>query len=101
MDLACLHRHENWETFRYAQNSSRLIYLAPTAVTSFLDFQFLPQDILLLGSESTGIPPEIAMTLPYQVKIPMLPARRSLNIALACSMVLSEALRQTDSYPKS
>lgn len=100
LDSACMHRHENWESFNQETASDRLVYLTPSTDTSFLDFQFKSGDILLLGSESSGIPEEIANTIPHQVKIPMLQGRRSLNIAIACSMVLGEALRQTGSYPK-
>lgn len=100
LDLACMHRHENWESFSRETTSDRIVYLTPSTDTSFLDFQFKSGDILLLGSESSGIPSEIADTISHQVKIPMLQGRRSLNIAIACSMVLAEALRQTGSYPK-
>jgi tRNA (cytidine/uridine-2'-O-)-methyltransferase len=66
--------------------------------TSLPAARFLPDDILLLGRESAGAPADVHEAATLRVRVPMQPGARSLNVALAAAMVLSEALRQTDGY---
>ena len=47
-----------------------------------------------MGRESDGIPIAISQEIEYQLKIPMAPHRRSLNVAMATAMVVGEARRQ-------
>ena len=100
--LASLTRHDSWASFFHAVCSlnHRIVLLETDAPTSFLDFSFLPTDVLLLGKESSGVPEHIARTLAHQVHIPMRSVCRSLNMALAGGMVLSEAMRQNRLFPK-
>jgi tRNA (cytidine/uridine-2'-O-)-methyltransferase len=53
---------------------------------------------LLLGRESAGVPDEVHALADLRVRVPMQRSLRSLNVAMAAAMVLSEALRQTDGY---
>ena len=99
LERASLTRHKDWEDFLKSTRPRRIILLTPHASRSFLDFVFEKKDTLLLGRESTGIPPDIAEQLEIHLKIPMLPERRSMNVALAGAMALSEALRQTNLFP--
>lgn len=101
LELAALHRHENWASFykNLELQERRCVLLCPRAPISFLDFSFHPQDTLLLGSESSGVPEEVAQACHERVSIPMLEGRRSLNVAVSASLVLCEALRQTDLFP--
>lgn len=57
-------------------------------------FCFKEDDIILAGSEHDGFAEEDLERVPYCVKIPMLPFRRSLNVAVATAMVTGEAMRQ-------
>ena len=93
-------KHSSWEEFKNTAESSgqRLVYLTPDADISYTEFEFQKNDTLILGRESDGIPKGIASTIPYHIKIPMQPDRRSLNVAIAGAMVLGEALRQTDLF---
>ncbi|RYE57264.1 MAG: hypothetical protein EOP20_07710, partial [Hyphomicrobiales bacterium] len=50
-------------------------------------------DILLLGRESAGVPDSVAERSALRVRIPMRPGLRSINVALAGSMIVGEALR--------
>ena len=101
MDLVHVVRHACWEKFYQAQKAAaaRLILLDTSATTSFLDFQFQPADTLLLGQESLGVPEAIAAQVHANITIPMVPERRSLNMAISAAMVLTEALRQTNQFP--
>jgi tRNA (cytidine/uridine-2'-O-)-methyltransferase len=60
---------------------------------------FEPSDILLVGRESAGVPEAIHQAADARVTVPMQPPARSLNMAVAAAMVLSEALRQTNGFP--
>jgi len=80
--------------------TGRLILLSTKAEQSYIDFAFEPDDILLLGRESAGVPQKVHDQADASLKIPLNPEARSLNIAVACAMVLGEALRQTDSFAK-
>jgi len=90
-------RHTSWEAFlEYvnSQQSARLILLSTKATDSYYDFAFAPQDILLLGRESAGVPETVASQVDHIIKIPMHGKARSLNVAITAGMVLGEALRQ-------
>lgn len=91
-ELANVERIPSWEI--YQQRLHRIVLLDTKADTVFWDFPFLENDVLMIGKESTGVPDEVFTAIPTRVKIPMLPERRSLNMAIAGAMVLSEALRQ-------
>jgi tRNA (cytidine/uridine-2'-O-)-methyltransferase len=55
---------------------------------------------LLLGSESAGVPEHVHNSVEVRVTVPMRVGQRSLNLATAAAMVLGEALRQLDAFPK-
>lgn len=96
-DRAEIIRHTSWGTFDEWRKSThkRLILLTTQASTAYTDFAFSSADILLLGRESSGAPPDVHNAASDKIKIPMHKGARSLNVALAASMVLGEAIRQT------
>ena len=51
--------------------------------------------VVLLGSESAGVPGFVHDRADLRVRVPMRAGFRSLNVAVAGAMVLAEALRQT------
>jgi tRNA (cytidine/uridine-2'-O-)-methyltransferase len=55
--------------------------------------------VLLMGSETAGVPPSVHDRAALRVRIPQAPATRSLNIAVAAGIALAEALRQTGGWP--
>lgn len=93
MCMANVERITNWEI--YQQRKQRIILIDTKAEALFWDFEFKESDVLMLGKESSGVPDNVFGSIKNQVKIPMLPERRSLNMAIAGAMVLTEALRQT------
>lgn len=97
-DAATIVRHLSWHHFLdFCQTppKKRLLLLSSHAATPYTEFTFAPEDILLLGRESSGVPTHVRDTADARLTIPMRPGLRSLNVALAASMVLGEALRQT------
>lgn len=91
-------RHPDWDAFCTALKG-RLILLSSKASTRLTDFAFAPGDTLLMGSESSGVPGHVRDRCEAQVRIPLNPAVRSLNISVATGIALSEALRQTGNLP--
>lgn len=98
--LASLHIHEDWDHFCQAMAARRLVLISPGGSKTYTDFAFDPQDCLVLGQESSGFPQTILESVPHAVHIPMISGVRSLNVAIAGAIVLSEALRQTDLLPQ-
>lgn len=93
-DLASVTRHASWQKFLDWRQARRIILLSTKAETAYTQCQFQKDDILLLGRESSGVPDAVRDAADARVKIPMQSGARSLNVALAASMVLGEALRQ-------
>jgi len=92
-------RHASWDAFRESRKG-RIILLTTRADESYIDFMFAPDDTLLLGRESAGVPDHVRHTADARLRIPMRAGLRSLNVAQAGAMALAEALRQTDGFPK-
>lgn len=94
--------HINADAFFAAQAKyeHRIILLTSQGDTRLPDMHFDANDTLLLGSESAGVPQDVHHKAAFRVNIPMMTGLRSLNIAVAAGIALSEALRQTGLYPE-
>ena len=95
-------RHHSWRAFVAARQTTpgRLVLLTTRASTPFHEVAYLPDDILLVGRESAGVPEAVHGSAAERVRIPMRPEMRSLNVAIATAIVLTEALRQTKNFPE-
>ena len=91
-------RHESWAKFQAIPRPGRLLLLTTRGDMAYTDFAFLPDDTLLVGRESAGVPQAVHDAADARLVIPL--AARSLNVAQAAAMVLGEALRQTSLFPK-
>lgn len=96
-----LARHSSWQAFLAAPPTGRLVLLTTTGEARLPDATFQVADTLLLGRESAGVPPDVHEAADLRLRIPMRPGMRSINVALAAAMVLTEALRQTKGFPSS
>jgi tRNA (cytidine/uridine-2'-O-)-methyltransferase len=99
LDQAAVTRHVSWAAFMRDRLQGRLILLTTKAAGVYSDFAFAPDDILLLGRESAGVPDEVHAMADARLRIPLRDGLRSINVALAGAMVLGEALRQTNGFP--
>ena len=97
-DLAAIVRHASWARFCRDRPPGRLVLLTTAGETVFPKVSFQTNDTLLLGRESAGVPQEVHDAADIRLRIPLQPGARSLNVALAATMVLSEALRQTNGF---
>jgi tRNA (cytidine/uridine-2'-O-)-methyltransferase len=100
LDHLDLTRHMNWQSFRNTDKTKRIILLTTKAQTRFTDFAFQADDTLLVGRESAGVPDDVHDACDQRIIIPMAGGVRSINVAVAAAMVLSEALRQTGLFPE-
>ena len=99
LDRVEMTRHSSWDAYRRVA-AGRLVLLTTKGGTRYTDFAFRPDDNILLGRESAGVPEAVHAAADARLLIPMQDGARSINVALAAAMVLSEALRQTDSFPQ-
>lgn len=90
-------RHDSWEKF-YAQHTGRIVLLTTKGAEPHHCFQFQESDILLLGRESAGVPDNVHHAADARLRIPMRADTRSINVAMAGAIVLSEALHQTGHF---
>lgn len=101
-DLASIARHASWAAFRrdraLERPAGRLVLLTTKGATDFPGVAFQPDDTLLFGRESAGVPDEVHQAADLRLRIPLHKGARSLNVALAAAMVVSEALRQTSGF---
>ena len=81
-----------WETLAPA----RVFAFTTTATTNFADIAYQEGDVLMFGPESVGLPEHVQNDphITQRVKIPMVPGRRSLNLANSASIAVFEAWRQ-------
>jgi tRNA (cytidine/uridine-2'-O-)-methyltransferase len=98
IDHVTLARHRSWDAFVRDRAAGRLVLLTTAGDTPFPVVAFRPDDVLLLGRESAGVPAEVHALADLRLRVPMRPPLRALNVAMAAAMVLSEALRQTNGY---
>ena len=102
LDQVHIERHMSWVRFqdwaRAGAKPRRIVLLSTKAAVAYTQFAFQPDDILLLGRESAGVPEDVHHAADARILVPMRPMMRSLNIAVAAAMVLGEALRQTSGF---
>jgi tRNA (cytidine/uridine-2'-O-)-methyltransferase len=103
LDRVSVTRHFSWNRFAAARSGSagRLVLLTTRATTPYPAFAFAPDDTVLVGRESAGVPDAIHEAADARLLIPMVEGVRSLNVALSAAMVMGEALRQTGGFAKS
>ncbi len=101
-DQANIMRYSSWERFYDScHGKARIILMTTKASVPYHRFAFEPDDILLAGRESAGVPDFIHERADGRIFVPMTQGARSLNVVNATSMILGEALRQTGLLPES
>ena len=97
--IANVCRHEDWRAFLQAKEG-RIMLFTTRGAARIDETQFHADDILLFGSESSGVPDPVHDSADERVRIPQVPGTRSLNIAIAAGIGLAEALRQVNGWPR-
>ena len=99
IDHVTVVRHTDFQAFRATIGACRLVLFTTKSSESAYRFDFRPDDILLFGKESAGVPAYVSECCDARVRLPMRPDVRSMNLATSAALALGEALRQTGSLP--
>ena len=96
LDLVALQRHASWPAFEAWRHDRqlRLVLFTTGATVSYLDHSYRPDEVLIFGRESAGVPEAVHAAADARLVIPMQTGLRSLNVAVAAAMAVGEALRQ-------
>lgn len=97
-EMAKVHQHLNWETFKVKHAGIRIWAFSTRAQKNYSQANFQSGDGLLFGPETRGLPDSVlAETGPEQcLRLPMAEASRSLNLSNTVAIGLYEAWRQLD-----
>ncbi|WP_067479255.1 tRNA (cytidine(34)-2'-O)-methyltransferase [Nocardia amamiensis] len=95
-DLASVTVHANLAAAWEALRPQRVYAFTTQATTRFTDVAYRENDVLLFGTEPTGLPEEVLADphITDRLRIPMLPGRRSMNLSNAAAVTVYEAWRQ-------
>jgi tRNA (cytidine/uridine-2'-O-)-methyltransferase len=102
LDHVTINEHDDFTAFEKAAAaaSRRILLLSSKASMALTDAIFDADDIILMGSESAGVPLGVHERADLRIHIPMQAGFRSLNVAVAAGIALAEGLRQTRQFPK-
>jgi len=100
IEHAVIREHASWAAFEQwrTEEGRRLVLLTTKASVSAYGVAYSPGDLLMVGRESAGVPDDVAARADLRIRIPMRPQLRSINVALAASLIMGEAKRQTDGF---
>lgn len=95
-DLAVTTVHPNLDAMYESLVPARVFAFTGRGTTSYVDIEYRDGDVLMFGTEPTGLSEQVLADerITDRVRIPMLPGRRSLNLANSASIALYEAWRQ-------
>ena len=100
LDKVVLTHHQDWETFQSRYRGDRRILLTTKVTKPYTAYNFRSGDTLVMGRESAGAPDFVHAEVDERLTIPMVSGMRSLNIGVSAAIVMAEALRQLDAFPK-
>lgn len=95
-DLADVSIHRDLDEALTAVPQARVLAFTAHTEVGFGEVDYAREDVLLFGTEPTGLPEDVLAhpRITERVRIPMLPARRSLNLSNAVAIAVYEAWRQ-------
>ncbi|WP_332669823.1 tRNA (cytidine(34)-2'-O)-methyltransferase [Aromatoleum sp.] len=95
-DLTTVTIHDDWNACLDTLGGRRIFALSTGGQTRYDRADYRPDDVLLFGRETSGLPPEILAAVPdtQRLRIPMFPSNRSVNLSNAVAVVVFEAWRQ-------
>jgi tRNA (cytidine/uridine-2'-O-)-methyltransferase len=95
-DLATVEVHPDLDAALDVLPDARVFAFVTRATTFYTEVDYRPDDVLLFGPETSELSDDVLTheRISGRVTIPMLPQRRSLNLANAGSIAIYEAWRQ-------
>jgi len=97
-DLARLTLHSDYHAFLSAVAGRRILACTTKGGIHYDKVCYTKEDVLLFGSETTGLPASILDKFPadLKIRIPMRPSNRSMNLSNAVAIISYEAWKQLD-----
>lgn len=97
-DLATVTVHPDLDAFWSHLPGARVFAYTGRGDTVFSSVAYETGDVLLFGREADGLPEEVLShsRITAQVRVPMMPGRRSLNLSNTAAIAVYEAWRQWD-----
>jgi tRNA (cytidine/uridine-2'-O-)-methyltransferase len=91
-------RHPNYQAFLDSTSINTLYAFTTKASKKYVEATFKPDDALLFGPETRGLPAQILDSLSgdNKLRLPMLAVSRSLNLSNPVAIAVFEAWRQID-----
>jgi tRNA (cytidine/uridine-2'-O-)-methyltransferase len=101
VELAQVRVHADLGACLESLGGARLFSIETAGVRPYSEAAFSPTDALIFGSETRGLPAAVLERIPRtrQLRIPMQPGNRSLNLSNAVALVVYEAWRQNGFGP--
>ena len=95
-DLTRVQRHRDYQSFAEMMQGRRIFACTTKGSQSYHLVQYQAGDVLLFGSETSGLPDGVRDAFPagQRIRIPMQSSNRSLNLANAVAIIGYEAWRQ-------
>ena len=100
LELADFEEHDSYAHFDIWRRAAgrRLVLLTTKTTESAYAASYGTDDVLMVGRESAGVPDAVAAAADLRIRIPMRSGLRSINVAVAASLILGEAMRQTNGF---
>jgi tRNA (cytidine/uridine-2'-O-)-methyltransferase len=97
-ELAQVYQHSNLSDYLAARPRRTVFALTRHARRRHVEVRFGPDDALLFGPETTGLPSEVLAPIPEdcRLRLPMRQGSRSMNLANSVAVTVYEAWRQAD-----
>jgi tRNA (cytidine/uridine-2'-O-)-methyltransferase len=95
-EFAQLHVHDNWAACCAALQGKRLFAITTKGTQPYHTVHYQAEDVLVFGPETRGLPHTVRNTFApaQQLRLPMLPHSRSLNLSNAVAIVIYHAWQQ-------
>ncbi|GIT16021.1 MAG: tRNA (cytidine(34)-2'-O)-methyltransferase [Chloroflexota bacterium] len=94
-DLVDVTVYSNFEEYLSLKKHNNMFITSTLGKNLYSDIQYNKEDAIVFGPESTGLPEEVFNNFnESSIRLPMVPANRSLNISNTVAVVIYEAWRQ-------
>ena len=95
-EYARVQLHPGWDAFLATVASSRRFAFSAKAGNRYDQVRFQAGDVLVFGPETSGLPEAVRASFDpqRQLRLPMVPASRSLNLSNSVAVVVYEGWRQ-------
>jgi len=97
-EAARVAHHDSLEQYLAQHRPARLFAFTTRGSASHCDVRWRPDDAMLFGPETSGLPDEVLAGVPpaWRLRLPMRPGSRSMNLANSVAVAVYEAWRQAD-----